>query len=266
MMSDARGVYTAKKKNGDVYYRASFTFRGRHISLGSYVSASEANAAYTEALALSSSSLSVSDYTDSTSLPFVKWVVIINFRDNGLYIKTPIYLKKNMFYYYLDENEVYTFDAEDLFFYSTHKIMKRGGHLFVADFGMQINIASRYGIKNYAIEGKDYYFINGDDHDYRYSNISVINRYNGVAVHGRGTAGEHYVAKIHIRGDYIIGRYETETEAAVAYNKAVDVLLEKGVMKHYEKNYIESLSSTDYNFIYQNINISNKITEICEKS
>ena len=136
----------------------------------------------------------------------------------------------------------------------------------MADFGMQINIASRYGIKNYAIEGKDYYFINGDDHDYRYSNIAVINRYNGVSVQNRGTEFEHYIAKIHIRGNYIIGRYETETEAAVAYNKAVDTLSEKGIKKNYEKNFIESLSSADYSFIYQNINISYKITELCKRN
>lgn len=261
-MSDIRGVYTAKKKNGDIYYRASFTFRGRHISLGSYTHESEAHAAYREAVSLTDSTLTVSDYTDSLSLSFVKWVVIINFRDNGLYIKTPIYLKKNMFYYYLSEQDVYIFDADDLFFYSTHKIMKRGGHLFVADFGMQVSIASRYGIKNYAVEGKDYYFINGDNHDYRYSNIAVINRYNGVSVQGSGTADEHYVAKIHINGDYIIGRYKAETEAAIAYNKAVDVLLARGISRNYEKNYIEALSSEDYRSIYENVNISGKLTEL----
>lgn len=258
-MSDNRGVYTAKKKNGDIYYRSSFTFRGRHISLGSYACEAGAAAAYREAVSLTNSLLTVSDYTDSSSLPFVKWVVIINFRDNGLYIKTPIYLKKNMFYYYLSEQDVYIFDADDLFFYSTHKIMKRGGHLFVADFGMQISIASRYGIKNYAVEGKDYYFINGDNHDYRYSNIAVINRYNGVSVHGRGTAKEHYMAKIHINGDYIIGRYETETEAAIAYNKAVDILCGRGLAKNYEKNYIEALSPEDYRNIYDSINVSYKL-------
>ena len=30
------GVYQATKKNGEVYYRSSLTYRRRHISLGSY--------------------------------------------------------------------------------------------------------------------------------------------------------------------------------------------------------------------------------------
>lgn len=37
--------------------------------------------------------------------------------------------------------------------------MRRGGHLFVADYGMQVNILNRYGIKNYAVKDKDYIFV-----------------------------------------------------------------------------------------------------------
>ena len=44
-MSQA-GVFEAKKKNGQVYYRSSLTFRNKHISLGSYASEEEANSAY----------------------------------------------------------------------------------------------------------------------------------------------------------------------------------------------------------------------------
>ena len=40
------GVYTAKRKNGTVYYRASLTYRNKHISLGSFVSDIDANRAY----------------------------------------------------------------------------------------------------------------------------------------------------------------------------------------------------------------------------
>ena len=65
--------------------------------------------------------------------------------------------------------------------------MKRGGHLFVADYGMQINIMSRYGIKNYAVLGKDYRFINEDTYDYNvkvsykkddYYKIELVNTLN----------------------------------------------------------------------------------------
>ena len=29
--------------------------------------------------------------------------------------------------------------------------MKRGGHLFVAEYGMQTSVLSRYGIRSYAV-------------------------------------------------------------------------------------------------------------------
>ena len=35
MSETSKGVYIAKKKNGDIYYRASFTYKNKHISLGS---------------------------------------------------------------------------------------------------------------------------------------------------------------------------------------------------------------------------------------
>ena len=40
------GVFQAQKKNGEIYFRSSVTFRGRHISLGSYSSQEEAHSAY----------------------------------------------------------------------------------------------------------------------------------------------------------------------------------------------------------------------------
>ncbi|MDE7157639.1 MAG: hypothetical protein K2O02_06775, partial [Lachnospiraceae bacterium] len=155
-------------------------------------------------------------------------------------------------------NTEYTFDVDDLFFYSKHKIMKRNGHMFVADYGMQINILSRYGIKNYAVPGRDYKFINGDNTDFRYKNIQIINRFNGVSKsekNGRIV----YTSKIHINGDYIIGRYSDEYDAAIAYNKAGDLLVKKGILSGYQKNYLENLSSIEYAARYTGIKISDKI-------
>ena len=40
------GVYRATKKNGEIYYRSSLTYRHRHISLGSYQDALLAHLAY----------------------------------------------------------------------------------------------------------------------------------------------------------------------------------------------------------------------------
>ena len=42
-----KGIYTAKKANGDTYYRASITYRSKHIALGSSEDMEEAAALYT---------------------------------------------------------------------------------------------------------------------------------------------------------------------------------------------------------------------------
>ena len=44
-----KGVYAAEKKDNSIYYRASITYRRKHISLGSFPTADKAHAAYTEA-------------------------------------------------------------------------------------------------------------------------------------------------------------------------------------------------------------------------
>ena len=41
-----KGIFRAIKKDGTVYYRASLTYRGKHISLGSYRDAGQAHSAY----------------------------------------------------------------------------------------------------------------------------------------------------------------------------------------------------------------------------
>ncbi|NLL93087.1 MAG: hypothetical protein GX225_02930 [Clostridiales bacterium] len=259
-MSLKKGVFIAKKKDGTVYYRSSFTYRNKHISLGSYQTENEAHRAYMEAVKLiNTPSFTIENYKNKAKyLSFDKWVSIINFRDNGIYFKNPIYMKPKYFEYYYNMEEIFTFDVDDLFYYSTHKIMKRGSHMFVADYGMQVNILNRYGIKNFAVKNKDYEFVNGDDTDFRYKNIRIINRYNGVSkkiTDGR----EIYVTKIHINGDYIVGRYKNEDEAAIAYNKAIDVLEEKGIAIKYTKNYIDNLNEKQYLEQYKSVKISRKL-------
>lgn len=257
-----KGVFAATKKDGSVYYRASFTFQNKHISLGSFATEEAAGEAYEEALALSTDSqLQLADYHGQPrALSFQKWVTIINFRDNHLYFKTPIYLKPKYFEYYLTEETVLKFDVDDLFFYSTHTIMRRGGHLFVADYGMQLNILNRYGIKNFAVAGKDFRFVNGDDTDFRYKNIDIINRYNGVSrIDENGRIS--YLCKIHINGDFLIGRFRDETEAAIAYNKAIDTLEQRGVTIQYTKNYIDNMDTRDYLAHYEKIQMPKKIRD-----
>lgn len=260
------GVYPSVKKSGTPYYRSSLTFRRRHISLGSYDDPETAHLAYLEGLQiLSESSLSLRDYNEGCNLAFEKWVCLLNFRDFGVYFGKPIYLGQRLFYYYLSPTHVLKFDMDDLFFYTAHKIMCRGNHYFVADYGMQANIASRYGIKNYAVEGVDYVFINGDPTDFRRENLKILNIYHGVRLEEQRTAQTSrqylYTARIHIRGNYVIGRYATALEAAIAYNKAIDILHKKGVKKAFTPNYIEEVSPRRYAEIYSMLQISQKILD-----
>ena len=253
------GVYIAKKKDNTTYYRASITYKSKHISLGSFDTEDKAHEAYLEAgNVISNNDISIHSYKKENLLAFDKWISLINLRDNGMYFRTPIYLHDKFFYYYLSLEDILIFDVDDLFYYSTRKIMKRGGHLFVADYGMQVNILSRYGIKNYAVAGRDYIFKNGIENDYRYSNIEIINHYHGVLQEMKKGIVQ-YVAKIHVNGDIIIGRYRTENDAAIAYNKAVDILKSKGVDKNFPTNYISEIDVIKYSSIYNKLRISSAI-------
>jgi len=260
MSKNMPGVFSAQKKDGSTYYRSSITYHKKHISLGSYATAAVAYAAYLEGTSiLFDNTLSLSDYSRHRVLPFQKWVCLTNFRDNQIYFSTPIYMQKKYFEYYLSPTEILKFDVDDLFYYSSHKIMKRGRHFFVADYGMQVNIMNRYGIKNYAVEGKDYRFVNGDNMDFRYENIEIFNIYHGVSMR-KTAAGTVFTAKIHINGNYIIGSYPSDIEAAIAYNKAIDILKKAGISKNFTPNYIEDLSPSAYADIYSHLSISSKIT------
>lgn len=253
------GAFKATLKNGKTYYRSSITYKNKHISLGSYDTEVEAHDAYIVAKDLiSNPRLTVDAYRTDTTLDFEKFVSIINFRDRNVYFKNPIYLEKSYFLYYLTPSIVFKFDIDDLFYYAEHKISKRGQHLFLADYGMQVNLLSRYGIRSHAVLNRDYRFLNGDRYDFRYDNIEIINRYNGVRTVKRGVYTK-YLAKILVNGLYTIGTYDTEIEAAIAYNKAADVIKKKLPKKGFRQNYIENLSPKDYAHIYLSVTISERI-------
>lgn len=258
-MSESAGIYKTAKKSGEIYYRASITYKNKHISLGSYPCLAWANSSYRTAQEILSGNIrEIEDYKPEHKLSFEKWVILINFRDNGIYFKNPIYLKNRYFLYYIDKNHFLKFDVDDLFYYANHKIMKRGGYLFVSDYGMQTNILSRYGVRNHAVSGRDYRFANGDDTDYRYGNIHVINRYYGVS-RSQKKGKPVFTAKIHVNGDFIIGRYPTEAEAAIAYTKAAALLREKGINIQFPENYIKDMDEIEYVKIYNSVRISKKI-------
>lgn len=262
-MKLSSGITTAYHKDGSPYYRASITYHRKHISLGSYLNPETGTLAYQEAYALLHDSRCPlpEDYLADSKLPFEKYISLINLRANGIYIKTPIYLYPNYFVYYLSAHDFLKFDRDDLFFYASHSIQQRGGYLFVCHYGSQYGILSRYGIRAFAVEGRDYIFVNGDNHDYRYQNIQVLNHYMGVTQELK-SGKPSYVATIHINGNYIIGRYATEETAAIAYNKAADFLTEHGLNKQFIRNYISSLSPTEYEALYRTIPISSKLDTV----
>lgn len=253
------GAFKATMKNGKTYYRSSITYRNKHISLGSYSTEKKAHEAYLVAKELiNNPDLTMDSYRTDTALDFDKFVSIINFRDRGVYFKNPIYLEKSYFMYYLTPSIIFKFDIDDLFYYASHKISKRGHHLFVADYGMQVNLLSRYGIRSFAVVGRDYKFLNEDRYDFRYDNIEIINRFNGVHKVKRGVYTK-YLAKILVNGLYTIGTYDTEIEAAVAYNKAADIIKKALPQKRFRQNYIETLSPKEYATLYIKLPISDRI-------
>jgi len=251
----SKGVYIYKTPAGTILYRASVTKNGRHISLGSYPSEKKASEAYKCAIkVLENVSITLNDFQDFKCLKYEKAVILINLRDNDFYFGTPIYLKKDYFNYHLSPDVIFTFDLEDLFYFSSHKISKRGGHFFVADYGSQLSIGSRFGLKPYSVVGRDCNFINGDIFDYRRENLEILNTYHGVIREKKG-----YTARIHTSGYTKIGTYETALEAAIAYNKAVDIMKKKDNTKNYPENYIDEVSGKIYAEIYNNIIINPKL-------
>lgn len=267
------GVFKAEKKDGTIYYRSSVTYKNKHISLGSYNTELAANRAYQRAKELLESDIKYSElssaeildeFSRDKTIKFNKFISIINFRDNNIYIKNPIYICKRFFMYFYSPDHVYTFDIEDLFYYASHKIAKRGSHLFVADYGMQINLLSRYGIHSHAVVGRDYLFKNNDPYDFRYSNIEVINKYIGVQ-RKETKSGTKYKAVILINGNFIIGTYPTEEEAAIAYNKACDILKPVFPDRTFRQNIIEKLPPKEYARLYLTVDVSEKIQALARK-
>ncbi|MBN2221809.1 MAG: hypothetical protein JW708_06320 [Vallitaleaceae bacterium] len=262
----SKGIFITQKKDGTTYYRVSINYRNKHISLGSSSSYEEADTIYQWAFAiLRKNQYKISDYLSlNPLLSFEKWVILINFRDKGLYFKTPIYLSKSYFTYYLDPNTELLFDVDDLFFYSSHKIFRRGNYFFVNDFGMQMNILSRFGIRNYAKDGKDYLFIDGNSHNMRYENIQIVNPYNGVELCKKNNE-TLYRAKIHILGYINIGYFQSPHKAAIAYNKAVDFV--KRYLypdRNYTKNYVDAISQDEIDFYYTSIKLPNYLIQLVD--
>jgi ATP-dependent Clp protease adapter protein ClpS len=263
------GAYLWKDKSGKIWYRSKISHKGVSVSLGSFKSKSEAGAAFEEAARLYDSDISIdrvllSDgqrkaHRDENGfrdcfLSGSKVVSIINHRDHNIYIKTPIYIRSTYFSYYLGDGTELKFDMDELFFYSSHRILKRGGSLYINDFGMQVRLLDRYGIHSFSVAGRDYEFQDGDPCNLRSANILVINPYFGVQKKKAGSI-YYYECSIHLNGDYLIGRFKDEVTAATAYNKAVDYARDHGMKKQFTENYIEGLSPRRYADIYTSVEL-----------
>ncbi len=256
------GVYSAKKKSGEIYYRANITRSGKHISLGSFSTENRAHLAYLDAIRIFEEEginlLNIKSHIKALHID--KAITVLNFRDNHIYIKTPIYLGTGFFSYFLEGVGELKFDNDDLFYYSSHRILLHDGHLYVNDYGMQYGILARYGIKNFAVAGRDYSFANGDTLDFRHQNIIVINKYHGVTLETYHGVPVH-AARIHINGEYLIGRFPTDSEAAVAYNKAVDAATDHGIKKNFIQNYVLEYTPKEYADVYTRITLPQKFLD-----
>lgn len=257
------GIYASTKKDGSIYYRASITYLKKHISLGSFATKELASRTYKEArLILDHAEITLEKYSLFSCLSHDKFICLINFRDNGIYFKTPIYLRRKYFDYHMSATTILKFDRDDLFFYASKKIQQKGGYLFVSDYGSQYSILSRYGIRPFSVYGRDYRMSNGDPFDFRYSNIEIINQYAGVQKKESVSGQILYQTKIHINGDFVVGTYTDEVSAAIAYNKAADTLASRGICKAYARNYIVSMTNEQYRTAYTSIPISKKLTAL----
>ena len=125
----AKGVYKTNKKDGSVYYRVSITYKNKHISIGSYDDENTASQVYCTACDILfkpdiyyvNIDLHTSSYAEChIDFPYSKFISLINFRDNGIYIKTPIYLCNKAFLYFLEPGNTLIFSIDDLFYYSHH--------------------------------------------------------------------------------------------------------------------------------------------------
>lgn len=252
-----KGIYIAYDSKNKPYYRVAVTLNGHHVSLGNFTKEKDAVKCYEEySYIMSDKSLGPFFHRDDMKLSFEKFISLINFRDNHIYISNPIYLKNNYFLYYLNKDQVLKFDKDDLFFYGNHRICKRGNRLFYNDFGIQITLKEKYGIPVYGIINKDYRFINDNPYDFRYSNIEIINKYHGVEKCSKD-GRTFYKTKIHLKGYITVGTYQSELEACIAYNKAIDVL-----NKNYNINYKPNdpdIPPKQYADIYSAVKISSKL-------
>ena len=89
---------------------------------------------------------------------------------------------------------------------------------------------------------------------------AVVTRVNSASVtidgqvHGKIGKGLLVLRGVH--------RDDTEKEAAIAYNKAADILIKNGFKKAFMQNYIDDCSNKEYAEIYSRVKISDTICNL----
>lgn len=245
--------------NGKTHYKIYFVYESNKIYLGTYPSMETAEKALVEAEALMKHPQGPPQFELAPTLNYKKIVSLCNLRDYKKYMKNPIYLYATYFHYYLSKNCILVFDSKDLLYFSTYKIYKRGNYLYTQDSISQQNILARFGIPNHSVINKDYFFKNNNPYDFRSENLIVVNSYKGVTKKIKDNS-TIYVAYIYIKTNLIIGHYESEIEAAIAYNKAIDLLRQQGLFRDYTYNVIPYITETEYRAIYDRLTLSPRLT------
>lgn len=245
-------------KGERITYKVYFLYEKKKLYLGLYDSNESAATALQEANEIMNAPPGTLDFPHSL-IEFKKIISLCNFRDHKIYIKNPIYLMENYFYYYLSKDITLIFDMKDLLFFSTYKISKRGNYLYTHDSISQQSLLNRFGILNHSIPGKDYVFKNGNPYDFRRANIEIINSYKGVC---KKIIDDKvfYTATIYTTQPLVLGHYPSEITAAIAYNKAADFLMTQlGVQREYILNTIPFITKAEYDAIYTSIKLSPRL-------
>lgn len=250
-------IYPVQKKD-KTDYRVYYLFHSKKVYIGLYPSLTLAKQAYAFAEELLQSCWGIEDLKEA-KISFLKCVSLINLRDHNMYLTSPIYVHDNYFDYYLSTELKLIFDLQDLFFFSTNKIHKRGNYIYIENSVSQTSILNRFHIPPNSVYNVDYYLINGNRYDFRRKNICVINHYIGVSREIKYKE-EVYVARIIQKVPLVIGHYNSELKAAIAYNKAAELIMSKDSSKYYKLNQIDYLTSTEYNAIYEALPISPRLT------
>ncbi|MGL4798730.1 MAG: hypothetical protein ACRCWY_04925 [Cellulosilyticaceae bacterium] len=251
-------AYIYPKQSGTLLkYRVYYMYQSKKIYIGLYETEKDAQDAYALVDTLMQGNFSLDDYPHSPLLSYQKFISLANFKNNGKYFNTPIYIEPPHFKYFLDEQLYLLFDMRDLLFIANYRIHLKGNYLYLTIGIRQENLLKRFGIPNHATYGTDYICLNGNRYDLRRSNLSILNHYHGVQVEQRYNVTT-YVTRIFLKTYLVVGHYETEMLAAIAYNKAVDLVASTS-SSTYEKNEFPFLTRHEYTQLYEKLRVSKRL-------